>query len=280
MLLEPEIFNISFSELKRVWRSLGRFKLIVVGGWAAHLLINEAFRRERKREYIGSKDIEVAVLSSDLPEAFRAAERLGFFPLSFRYCRIYSRSKKRFIGEREAKEYPLHDLFYLFLDFITDRKPKMDLTVFEDELVGFALENGLFVEREGVRVMAPEPLILSKVRMLGERDEEKRVKDILDAVVVSVFYEGFEASLFRELSGRFKFDKGLVKRELARARESFGLLGLSKAETANLLVSFTSLLRIHSSMRFITSSIAETSRISSPHPWFSDHWFRSISTGS
>lgn len=243
MLLEPEIFGISFSELRRVWRSVGRLNSVLVGGWAAHLLINEAFRRERKRDYIGSKGIDLAVVSSDLPEAFRAAERLGFFPLSFRYCKIYSRSMKKFVGEEEARGCPIHDLFYLFLDFITDKKPpNLDFTVFEDELVGFALENRLFLERGGMRVMAPELLVLTKLRMLGERDEEKRVKDILDAVAVSTFYEEFEPRLFRELSGRFKFDRSSVKRELLRARESFGLLGFSQAETANLLVSFTSLL--------------------------------------
>jgi hypothetical protein len=215
---------------------------VLIGGWATYLLINDIFKRERKRDYVGSKDIDIAVLSSDLLKAFEIAERLGFSPLSFRYCKIYVRSEKRFINESEAKNYPIHELFYLFLDFITDRRLDVKMTVFEDDLIGFAFENGLFLKRKGFRVVAPELLVLSKMRMLPGRDEEKRLKDMLDASMVFTFHEEFEIRLFRELSKRFRFDKDLVKKELKRARESLSLLGFSEAEATNILASFGSLL--------------------------------------
>jgi len=150
--------------------------------------------------------------------------------------------EKRFINESEAKNYPIHELFYLFLGFITDRRLDVKMTVFEDDLVGFAFENGLFLKRKGFRAVAPELLVLSKMRMLPGRDEEKRLKDMLDALMVFTFYEEFEIRLFRELSKRFRFDKDLVKKELKRARESLSLLGFSEAEATNILTSFGSLL--------------------------------------
>lgn len=63
--------------------------------------------------------------------------------------------RKRFINESEAKNYPVHELFYLFLDFITDRRPDVKMTVFEDDLIGFAFENGLFLKRKGFRWWHP-----------------------------------------------------------------------------------------------------------------------------
>jgi hypothetical protein len=59
-------------------------------------------------------------------------------------------------------------------------------------------------------------------------DEEKRLKDMLDASMVFTFYEGFEIRLFRELSKKFRFDKDLVKKELKRAQKASAYLGFRR----------------------------------------------------
>jgi hypothetical protein len=157
MFIEPEIFEISFKELKEIWKVVKKFNCVLIGGWAAFFLINDNFRKERKREYIGSRDIDFAVLSNDLTKVFEVMEKQGFFPISFRYCKIYSRELRKFVTESEASKFPLHDLFYFFVDFVTDAKPKnLSFTVFEDKIVKFIFENKLFLRKNNMRVVIPE----------------------------------------------------------------------------------------------------------------------------
>lgn len=242
MLTDDRIFELSLAELNRVWKRIKGFNCVLVGGWAAHMFVDEGFRKERRRRYIGSKDIDFAVLSDDLLDVFREAERMGFFPLSFRYCKLYSRSMDRFLSEEEGAKHPLHDLFYLFLDFITDKKPEVEFMVFEDEVVRFIFENRLFVNRKGMRVMPPELLVLSKLRILKDRSDEKRAKDVIDSIMLYTFYEGFDNSLFRELSERFGFDRKFARKEVRNAHNYLKMLGFSDNETTNLEVSFMSLI--------------------------------------
>lgn len=56
------------------------------------------------------------------------------------------------------------------------------------------------------------------------------------------FYEDFDSGLFRELSGRFGFDRRLALKEVKNARNHLKMLGFSDNEATNLEVSFTSLL--------------------------------------
>ncbi len=242
MLADRDITDLSFSELGKLWKRLKKLDCILNGGWAAHILINDAFRKERKIDYIGSKYIDFAVSNADLLKAFGIVEDAGFFPLSFRYCKIYSKSLEKFVTEKKAAGHPVHDLFYLFVDFITDKKPDVKFTVFEDETVKFMMENRLFLEINGIRVVTPELLVLSKLRILKERGEDKRAKDILDSILVSAFYEDFDANVFREFSERLGFDKGFARKEARKSNDYLEMVGFSDAEASNIIVSFESLI--------------------------------------
>lgn len=122
MFPEKEIAKVSFEELKKLWSRLKSLNCVLVGGWAAYLLVTENFKKERNREYIGSKDIDFGILGKEILEAFKRVEKEGYFPISFRYCKIYSRYLKKFVTEEESKKLPIYDLFYLFVDFIAKRK--------------------------------------------------------------------------------------------------------------------------------------------------------------
>lgn len=63
MLIDDRIFELSLNELKRIWKGIKKLNCVLVGGWAAHMFVDEGFRKERHRRYIGSKDIDFAVLS-------------------------------------------------------------------------------------------------------------------------------------------------------------------------------------------------------------------------
>jgi hypothetical protein len=78
--------------------------------------------------------------------------------------------------------------------------------------------------------------------MLKHRDEEKRIKDLIDAMMVYTFYENFENSLFNEFAEKFGFDRKFVWKEIERVREYLKLLGFSETEITNIIVSFSSLI--------------------------------------
>ena len=245
MLIEKEIAEISFQELKKLWKHLRSLNCVLIGGWAAHLLVTENFKKERNREYIGSKDIDFGILGKEIFEAFKIIEKENYFSLSFRYCKIYSRSLRKFVNEEESKKLPIYDLFYLFVDFIVDKKPSnTTIIIFEDKIIKYIFENSLFVKKNGVRIIIPEILVLSKLRALKFRDEMKRIKDMLDALIVFSFSEEFENKLFLELSSEFNYDKILVKKILRNIDIYLKELGFSEFEIKNLKASFISTLRI------------------------------------
>jgi hypothetical protein len=126
---------------------------------------------------------------------------------------------------------------------VTDAKPKnLSFTVFEDKIVKFMFENKLFLRKNNMRVVIPELLVLSKLRMLKQRDEEKRIKDAIDAMMVYTFYENFENNLFNEFAEKFGFDKKFAWKEIEGAREYLKFLGFSETEVTNIIVSFSSLI--------------------------------------
>ena len=100
----------------------------------------------------------------------------------------------------------------------------------------------MFVERKGMRIIIPEILVLSKLRTLKFRDKMKRIKDVLDALIVFSFSE-FESRLFFELSSNFNYDKILAKKTLENIDIYLKELGFSEFEIKNLKTSFLSILK-------------------------------------
>jgi len=150
---------------------------------------------------------------------------------------------KKFVPEDEASKYPAYDLFYLFVDFITNKKPDVNFTVFEDEIVEFMFDNELFLKKSNLRIILPELLILSKLKMLKERNEEKRIKDIIDALMVYTFYDEFNNNVFREFVEKFEFDKIFAKNEIEKVNGYLKMLGFTRDEIINFKLSFKSLIQ-------------------------------------
>lgn len=207
MLVEEyrEINKISFAELEKVWKKI-RNDVLVIGGWAAHFLSNNQFRSWKGIDYIGSKDIDIGIRGRDIEIVTRKLEELGYAPINFRFYKIFDRSTKKPVEEKIAKKLPLFEVFYLYVDVILDEKVKTETIFFSDPLIKFCFENDAWVKIDSFKVIRPELLVLTKLRILDNRDEEKRIKDILDCIFVLNF-SNFDPNFFQEISGMYKISK-------------------------------------------------------------------------
>lgn len=245
MLVEEyrELSEISLGELHRL-RDLG--DAMVIGGWAAHLLANEKFREWKGVDYIGSKDIDFGVREKSLGKTIRQLENSGYKAVNFRFYKIFDRETKKEISEAEGRKCQIFKIFYLYVDLILDSPSKKKTVFFHDEIVKFAFDNRLWINSGGMKVIAPEALLLTKLNILDKRDEEKRLKDILDCIFVAGF-SNLNIDLFRELKGRFKVSRAnltsarkLVVSELID-RELYGLR-FDQSEIQGIKTAFLSLL--------------------------------------
>jgi hypothetical protein len=207
MLVEEyrEINKISFAELEKVWKKI-RNDVLVIGGWAAHFLSNDQFRSWKRIDYIGSKDIDIGIRGRDVEIVTKKLEELGYIPINFRFYKIFDRSTKKPVEEKIAEKLPLFEIFYLYVDIILDEKVKTKTIFFSDPLIKFCFENNAWIKINSFKVIRPEPLVLAKLRILDRRDEEKRIKDILDCIFVLNF-SNFDPNFFQEISSIYKISK-------------------------------------------------------------------------
>jgi hypothetical protein len=242
MLVEEyrAVTEISLRELRRIWRRLGRHS-VLVGGWASHFLVDPEFYRWKRVHYVGSKDIDIGLSRRDLKTAVRELERLGYSRSGFRFYRIFDRDRGRPVRETEGRRRPLFELFYVYVDLVLDKRAPGEVFLW-DPLLGFCLSRGLVESRRGFRILQAEPLVLMKLRHLGERDPEKRVKDVMDALL-TVGLAGFDTRLFSELRDLFPLDVGLVRRMLGLADDELSALALTSDEITGLKTALLSVLR-------------------------------------
>jgi len=242
-----EITKISARELNIVWKELCNDALII-GGWAAHLLVNQIYREWKKIDYIGSKDIDLGIRASKLDNITKKLIQIGYTPLNFRFFKIFDRESGKLLSEEESRKYPMYKLFYLYLDLILDEKINRRVMFFSDPIIKFCLDNEVWVKIKNFKVIKPEPLFLIKLRILDLRDSEKRLKDILDSLFVVCFSQ-FDLDLFRELTELFPIqakNKELAIKILNSRLLELELidLRLGREEIRNLKTAFLSALQI------------------------------------
>ncbi len=234
------ISEISFNEMKKIWKRL-KHLAIIIGGWASHFLINDKFYEWKKIHYIGSRDIDFGIRARDLGKVSQRLKALGYKPLNFRFYKIFDRITKKQISEEIASKKPLHEIFYLYVDLLLDEKVAKNVTFFSDPLLKFSFDNALFIEIDEFKIIRAEPLVLLKLRCLKEMDKEKRIKDMLD-ILLTVNLADFDLQLFRELSDLFSFDKNYARKMLDIADHELSTLRLEAHEIQSIKTTFSSLL--------------------------------------
>lgn len=132
-----------------------------MGGLAVYLNVNERFRADHGRDYIGSRDIDVGFLldpdkpleDSEFARVFMALRTSGFRGQAFRMYKEYDRDTGVELSPEEAVDKPSYEVLNLYVDLVVDRVPASFVEVFgfspiDEPLLTDVYSNGRFVEVE------------------------------------------------------------------------------------------------------------------------------------
>lgn len=214
-----EVTEISERELKPICRA-AEPPVCLLGGWAVHLHVNDGFRDEHGREYVGSRDVDLGVFvdpewspseleRSAAGQSIRQLEDAGYVPLSFRFVRYFERASGEPLTDDVAQSRPQHEVFQMFVDVIPSTA---DLDVFQavfgfrppaepllEQVFGGDAAAGLSARSpwdvpDGVQIADPDLLAAMKVRSIPDRDsEQKRVKDVADLHALLWYVRDYES---------------------------------------------------------------------------------------
>jgi hypothetical protein len=181
--------------------------ICLLGGWAVHFHVNEAFEDAIGRPYIGSRDIDLGVYvdptwdqndleSSMVAESYeRIRDELEYEPSRFGFIQHFHRESGEQLEENEVQEYAQHEVFPVYVDLLAST-PKLDafqetfgfrppdeplLQKVFDEGASEPLSNHMAGGPPDVKIASAPVLAAMKVRALPERDKShKRLKDVAD----------------------------------------------------------------------------------------------------
>ena len=179
--------------------------IVVLGGWAVRFLVNDRYKENTGRDYLGSRDIDLGfhigddLENSAFAKALNTLEKdLGFSNQSFRLFKETHSETGEDLTMADAKKLPSHMIFPMYVDMIVDTmspgfKAKFGFSPIDEPLIWpiFADEKNRIVREEsGKTLWLPSAaLMLSmKIRSHPARDKEhKRVKDICDISALLLF---------------------------------------------------------------------------------------------
>jgi hypothetical protein len=196
--IETDMAQEALKSLPREFRE----PLVVIGGWGVYLTVNRSFVDEHGASYLGSKDIDLGfhidgnlspreLKKTSFARVLEHLDRIGYTPSgSYRYCKIIRRSTQQILTEEDAREVPIYDLFYLYVDLLVDHIHPDHNTVFkikvlDEPLLARAFDGNLFQEitYEGYNLLVPTPevLLAMKLKSLPNRQkDDKLLKDACD----------------------------------------------------------------------------------------------------
>lgn len=172
----------------------------LIGGWAVYHLVHEGYGRLTRRDYLGSRDIDLGFPSPDEISVVEAIlmDDLGFSTRSFRYVKQLHFETGEELSDEAAKRLPLPMIFPLYVDvmlpssgekvrgrlgFIPPDEPLLE-RVFLDE----DMSTSVGIGRQQVKVPTPDVLMAMKFNSVVNRFEDhKRVKDLCDLTSLALF---------------------------------------------------------------------------------------------
>lgn len=201
-----DITSLSERELESVFQTVEP-PACLLGGWAVHLHVNEAFQDTTGREYIGSRDIDIGfhvepswdeneLVDAPVGKSLTGIEALGYTRARFGFLKTFDRETGEVISEDEVQSVLPHQRFDVHVDILPDTE-KLDAFVEafgfrppDEQLLRHAFEDGaagpLSVHRswelpETILIVDPDLLGAMKIRSAPQRDkDEKLVKDVAD----------------------------------------------------------------------------------------------------
>jgi len=176
--------------------------VVLLGGWAVFLTVNESYNQSVGRDYLGSKDVDLGfhiepswsleeLEASSYALALKAIEKCGYIPAgTSRYHKIIHKETRQILGEREASQVPIHNLFYLYLDPIVDiihpeHARLFSIKPIDEPLLAKVFAEGHFetvqMSTSEIKIPDTSTLLATKLASFPNRDREhKRIKDACD----------------------------------------------------------------------------------------------------
>ena len=191
----------SYRYLKRLINFLNE-PVCLLGGWAVYMTVNENFKREYGRNYLGSRDIDLGfhvdrnlnedqLKNSALARSLSLLEEDGFKLLGFRYYKEIHYETGEELTPEEAKNTPTYNIFTIYVDPVVDNihpsfKKMFGFVPVDETLLTFVFKNRRY-RRELIKsnkllwIPSPEILIATKIKSIPDRTkDEKLVKDLCD----------------------------------------------------------------------------------------------------
>lgn len=197
--------------LKQVIEALEE-PICLMGGWAVRYLVNERFKNEMGRDYLGSRDIDLGfqvkkdwtlkeLKNSDFAKAMNVLEeKLDFELQGFRMHKQIERNSGRELTSSEAKNIISLNLFDVYVDLmVSEVHPR-----FRDAFGFIPAEELLLQEvfsktanrkefrlfEKTIYLPSAEMLVAMKLNSVVDRDKEhKQLKDLYDIVAVANYSE-------------------------------------------------------------------------------------------
>jgi len=173
----------------------------LLGGWAAHHIVNKNFEKTTGRSYIGSRDIDIGfhiarnwseeqLGESEFCTTLKQIEDMGFQPIGFRLAKDFRLENGKELTPTESAKLPLHEILRLYIDPVVDYihpkiQPLLGFVPIDEPLLSlvFTKKLGTTTKLFGTNVLMPQThvLLAMKLNSVIKRDkEDKRIKDIAD----------------------------------------------------------------------------------------------------
>jgi hypothetical protein len=198
--------DISFRYLEKIVAILER-PICIIGGWAVYFTVNEHFKKEHGRNYLGSKDVDLGfyidknldkeeLKNTEFSRSMALLEGLGFQPLGFRFYKDINVDTGEDLTPEQSRKTLSHDIFKIYVDLIVNEihpafKEIFGFTPIDESLISpvFQDENNRIELTEFNKLLwlpKPEILLATKVKSAPTRTkDEKLIKDICDIYALS-----------------------------------------------------------------------------------------------
>ena len=196
--------------------------ICLLGGWAVYITVNDNFKKDQGRNYLGSRDIDLGfhvdknlnekqLNDSTIAKSLALLEKEGFKLLGFRYYKEIHYETGEELTPEEVKSTPTYNIFTIYVDPIVDNVHPLFKKVFGFAPVDESLLTLVFEDKKHrmelkefnklLWIPTPEILLATKIKSIPNRTrDEKLVKDICDAYVLS-WYSGKD---FQEIKNALK----------------------------------------------------------------------------
>lgn len=255
------ITDLSQQYLRKLSQSINE-DIYLLGGWAVHYVVNNNFQQVRKREYIGSRDIDIGfhfetewareiIKTCSYTNCISQLEILGFQWLGFRLYKDFDYETLEELSSEESENKLPYEMVRMYIDPIVDKihddfEEICGYNPIDEPLLSLGFQNNWFVthrEFDNIKVTMPHLLLAMKMNsVLNRNKEDKRVKDICD--IFALMWHSTESFddiklRFRMIYNQKKADNIISKFKIEDITQVSNVLGITTNEIRTVFLDFS-----------------------------------------